>query len=205
MTRCAAAPRLMSDARVTALVHENGRVVGIRDGGRQLRADEVVLAAGMASPELAATAGISLPLETPPGLLVHSHPHAKLLNGLVLAERAHMRQTAEGRIVAGADFGGADPGADPAGTARALFADVQAMLKGGDALTLDFHTLGYRPTPADGFPIIGRADGVDGLYIAVMHSGITLAPVVGLFATEELLDGRRDPLLAPYGLSRFAQ
>ena len=197
--------RLMPNARVTALVHENGRIVGIRATDATLRADEVVLAAGVASPELAATAGISLPLETPPGLLVHSHPHARLLNGLVLGDGPHIRQTTEGRIVAGADFGGTDPGADPAGTARALFTDVQAMLKGGDALTLDFHTLGYRPMPSDGFPIIGRAAGVDGLYIAVMHSGITLAPVVGLFATEELLDGRRDPLLAPYGLSRFAQ
>jgi hypothetical protein len=26
---------------------------------------------------------------------------------------------------------------------------------------------------------------------------------VGLFAAEEILAGRRDPLLAPYGLSRF--
>jgi glycine/D-amino acid oxidase-like deaminating enzyme len=197
--------RLISGAPVASLVSENGRVVGIRTADATVRADEVVLAAGTASPELAATVGVNLPLDTPPGVLVHSHPHSKLLNGLVLADRAHIRQTAEGRIVAGADFGGADPGADVAGTARALFAEAQAMLKGGDALSLDFHTLGYRPTPADGFPIIGRADNVAGLYIAVMHSGITLAPVVGLFATEELLDGRRDPLLAPYGLSRFAQ
>jgi glycine/D-amino acid oxidase-like deaminating enzyme len=197
--------RLISGARVAGLVLENGRVVGIRTPDATLRADEVVLAAGVASPELAATAGVSLPLDTPPGLLVHSRPHGRLLNGLVLGAGPHVRQTAEGRIVAGADFGGADPGADPAGIASALFAEVQAMLEGGDALTLDFHTLGYRPMPSDGFPIIGRADGVDGLYVAVMHSGITLAPVVGLFATEELLDGRRDPLLAPYGLSRFGQ
>ena len=129
----------------------------------------------------------------------------KLLNGLVLGERAHMRQTAEGRIVAGSDFGGADPGIDAVGYGPALFAEAQAMLKGGDALKLDFHTLGYRPTPADGFPIIGRVDGVHGLYVTVMHSGITLAPVVGLFATQELTTGRRDPLLAPYGPSRFAQ
>jgi len=45
---------------------------------------------------------------------------------------------------------------------------------------------------------------MDGLYVAVMHSGITLAPVVGLFAAEELLFGRRDPLLQPYGPDRFA-
>ena len=56
------------------------------------------------------------------------------------------------------EFGGDDPGADPADTARALFAEMQAMLVGGDRLELDFHTIGYRPMPADGFPIIGRAD-----------------------------------------------
>jgi glycine/D-amino acid oxidase-like deaminating enzyme len=36
-----------------------------------------------------------------------------------------------------------------------------------------------------------------------MHSGITLAPAVGRFAAEEILAGRRDPLLTPYGASRF--
>jgi glycine/D-amino acid oxidase-like deaminating enzyme len=77
------------------------------------------------------------------------------------------------------------------------------MLRGADALEPDFHTLGYRPTPADGFPVVGRPDGRRGLYLAVMHSAITLAPAIGRFAAEELLTDRRDPLLAPYGPSRF--
>ncbi|TJX22522.1 MAG: FAD-binding oxidoreductase, partial [Mesorhizobium sp.] len=148
---------------------------------------------------------INLPIETPPGLIVHSRPYKKLLNGLVLAERLHMRQTAQGRIIAGSDFGGGDPGMDAQATARALFAATKAMLVDSDGLELDFHTVGYRPTPIDGFPIIGRAEGMDGVYIAVTHSGITLAPAVGLFATREILGGDRDPLLEPYGLSRFAQ
>ncbi|MGO4842863.1 FAD-binding oxidoreductase, partial [Rhizobiaceae sp. 2RAB30] len=45
--------------------------------------------------------------------------------------------------------------------------------------------------------------GLNGVYVAVMHSGVTLAPAVGLFAAEEILSGRRDPLLAPYGADRF--
>ena len=190
---------------VTALVQTEGRITGVDTSHGLIAADEVVIAAGVGSPDIAATAGINLPIETPPGLIVHSRPYEKLLNGLVLAERLHMRQTAEGRIIAGSDFGGADPGMDPQATARELFAAMKAMLRGSDGLELDFHTVGYRPTPIDGFPIIGRAEGMDGLYVAVMHSGITLAPAVGLFATREILDGERDPLLAPYGLSRFAQ
>ena len=78
------------------------------------------------------------------------------------------------------------------------------MLSGGQTLELDFSTVGYRPTPKDGFPILGRADGADGLYIAVTHSGITLAPAVGLFAVQEIIDGNDEPLLAPYRLARFA-
>jgi glycine/D-amino acid oxidase-like deaminating enzyme len=190
---------------VTALVQTGDKITGVDTSHGMMAADEVVIAAGVGSPDIAATAGINLPIETPPGLIVHSRPYKKLLNGLVLAERLHMRQTAEGRIIAGSDFGGADPGMDAEATAQELFAALKGSLRGGEGLVLDFHTVGYRPTPIDGFPIIGRAEGTDGLYIAVMHSGITLAPAVGLFAAREILDGERDPLLGPYGLSRFAQ
>ena len=190
---------------VDALALSNGKVTGIVVSGESLSADEVVIAAGAGAPAIAATAGMKLPIETPPGLIVHSRPYKKPLNGLVLAEKLHMRQTAEGRIIAGSDFGGGEPGENPQADARALFGEMKAMLRGADGLELDFHTIGYRPTPADGCPIVSRADGVGGLYIAVTHSGITLAPAVGLFAAREILDGERDALLAPYALSRFAQ
>ncbi|AZO72043.1 MULTISPECIES: FAD-binding oxidoreductase [unclassified Mesorhizobium] len=190
---------------VSALAPSGGKVTGVVVSGETIGADEVVIAAGAGAPAIAATAGVKLPIETPPGLIVHSRPHTKLLNGLVLAETLHMRQTAEGRIIAGSDFGGGDPGDDPEAAARELLTAMRAMLRGADGLEYDFHTVGYRPTPIDGFPIIGRADGVGGLYIAVTHSGITLAPAVGLFAANEILDGERDALLAPYTLSRFPQ
>ncbi len=75
---------------------------------------------------------------------------------------------------------------------------VRAMVAGAEGLELDFHSIGYRPTPADGFPAVGRPRGREGLYVAVSHSGITLAPAIGLFAADEILNGQRDPLLAPY-------
>ncbi|MER8592041.1 FAD-binding oxidoreductase [Mesorhizobium sp. M1182] len=197
--------RIVAGTTATALVQANGRLAGVDTSGGRIAADEVVIAAGAGSPAIAATAGIELPIETPPGLIVHSRPYEKLLNGLVIGDRLHMRQTAEGRVIAGSDFGGADPGMDAPATARDLFAAMKAMLRGADGLELDFHTIGYRPTPVDGFPIIGRAEGTSGVYVAVMHSGITLAPAVALFAAREILDGERDPLLDPYGLARFTQ
>ena len=190
--RCCGTPRPVApdccrERRRAALRQRQGRIAGVETERGYLAADEVVLAAGVGTPTLLATAGLDLAMSAPPGLLAHTRPHARLLHGVVLAPELHMRQTAEGRIVIGADFGGADPGADPTATAKALFERAKAMLRDGADLELEFHTIGYRPTPAGGFPAIGRPDGQAGLYVAVMHSGVTLAPAVGEFVTEELL------------------
>jgi glycine/D-amino acid oxidase-like deaminating enzyme len=189
---------------VKRLFATGGSVVGVETEEGRIEADHVVLAAGAGVPPLAAGVGVKVPLTTPAGLLIYAMPSPKLLNGLVLAPELHLRQTADGRIVAGADFGGAAPGLKPEETAPALFARVQAFIKGGDRLVFDSHTVGYRPMPSDEIPIIGWAPGVPGLYIAAMHSGITNAPAVGLFAAREILEGERDPLLAPFGIERFA-
>lgn len=195
--------RILAGLPVGRLVRSGDRVTGVQAADDVIEADEIVVAAGVATSVLVATAGIELALDTPPGLIVHSRPHERLLNGVVLARGLHMRQTLGGRIIAGADFGGGDPGDDADGNARRLFSALKTMLRGGDGLELEFHTVGRRPTPGDGFPIVSRAEGVKGLYLAVTHSGVTLAPAVGLFAAEELLSGKRHALLAPYALSRF--
>ena len=190
--------RLLAGTAMRSLRQERGRIVGVETVSGELTADEVVLAAGVGTPALLATAGISLALDAPPGLLVHTRPHARLLHGIVLAPELHMRQTAHGRIVIGADFGGADPGDDPGASAQALLDQVRTMLDGGAGLQLDFHTIGYRPTPAGGFPAVGRPEGRAGLYVAVMHSGVTLVPAIGELVAQEVLSGRRDRLLMPF-------
>ncbi|MFK0161882.1 NAD(P)/FAD-dependent oxidoreductase [Rhizobium sp. NPDC090279] len=195
---------LSPGVEVKGLLREGERIVGIQTSEGAMRADHVVLAAGAGTAALAASADVSVLLETPPGLIVHSRPVRKMLNGLVMAPELHLRQTMEGRIIAGSDFGGTDPGNDPQAVADDLFAKVKATLKGGEALELDFHTVGYRPTPKDGLPILGGVDAAPGLYLAVLHSGVTLAPLVGLLAAQEITEGDEDRDLGAFRLSRFA-
>ncbi len=195
---------VVADCPVRSLDLSAGRVAGVETDGGRFDADEVVVAAGVGTAVLAATAGFYLPMAASPGLLVVTRPYDRLLNGLVIAPEMHVRQTAEGRLVAGAEFGGSDPGDDAASTAAELVDTLKGMLKSGASLALDHHTLGRRPVPEDGFPAVGRVDGIAGLYVAVMHSGITLAPVIGRFVADEIMTGRRDALLEPYGPDRFS-
>lgn len=183
---------------------QHGQLTLTTSDGRSLRPKTLVLAAGAGTPQLAAGLGVDVPVETPPGLLVHSKPVEPCLNGLVIAPELHVRQTADGRLVAGTDFGGMDPGTNPDAAAVELFGKLKAFLKGGEKLEMEFYTVGYRPTPVDGFPILGRPQGMDNVYLAVTHSGVTLAPAIGLLASREILGGEDEPLFAPYRLSRFS-
>ena len=194
---------MLPNTPVKWLEEKAGRVTGVAVNDGVLHADEVIIAAGAGTAGLLEGIGISIDLTAPAGLLVHSKPMAEVLNGLVMTPELHVRQTSEGRLVAGSDFSGNLQFEDVDMAASTLYKKVQGMVMGSEQVELDFHTMGYRPTPADGFPMIGRPNNCAGLYVAVMHSGVTLAPAVGLFTTHELLDGRRDELIATYHPDRL--
>ncbi len=189
---------LVNSAHVKYLNEENGQITGLTTSEGTLEADEVVVASGIGSVELLKSVGLNLNLLKPAGLLVHSKPLQEFLNGIILSPKLHVRQTAEGRLVAGSDFGGTDPAEDPATDAENLFEELKEVLVPTGSLKMEKYTIGIRPTLPDAIPAIGRPGNRAGLYLAVMHSGITLAPVVGEIVTTELLQNQRDPVLSRY-------
>jgi glycine/D-amino acid oxidase-like deaminating enzyme len=62
--------------------------------------------------------------------------------------------------------------------------------------------LGARPMPADGLPLVGPVPGVRGAYVVVMHSAVTLAPVVGRLVAEEVVHGEQAAELTGVRLDR---
>ena len=58
--------------------------------------------------------------------------------------------------------------------------------------------VGRYPYPIDAMPILGLTQRHPRLYIATMHSGATLGPVVGLLVAEEIAKGVELAELAPY-------
>jgi glycine/D-amino acid oxidase-like deaminating enzyme len=189
---------VMANCWVRGLRSAGNCVTGVETETGVIAADDIVVAAGSNTNSLAESAGVAVPLRVSPSLLVWSRPTGPLINGLVLAPEMHIRQARNGRVVAAADFTG-----DPAECAAALFARMQAMIRGGSLLKQQGYAVGNRPIPMDGFPIIGGAPRTGGLYLAVAHSGVTLAPAVGWLAAREILTGERHQVLLPYGLDRF--
>ena len=60
----------------------------------------------------------------------------------------------------------------------------------------------------DRHAILGRVDGMDGLYLATAFSGsgFKIAPAVGMCMAELVLDGRAKTVdIEPFGLGRFAE
>jgi glycine/D-amino acid oxidase-like deaminating enzyme len=175
--------------------------------GRELAADVVVNAAGPDAGRVAALAGVELPLERTPGLLIVTAPAPARLRHVVYAPGVNLRpdggsrlmvqpETLDSHAVEGSPLEIKDPwvldGMERARAVVPALADVEA----------EAVRLGVRPMPKDGFPLVGFDPTVGNLYHVVTHSGVTLAARLALLVTEELTGGDAAPLEA-YRLTRF--
>jgi glycine/D-amino acid oxidase-like deaminating enzyme len=194
---------ILTGMRVLSLKVMAGKVTGVNTPSGVLAADETVIAAGVETSNLAATAECTLPMTSSPGFLVISSPHAKLMEGLLMSPVAHVRQSPTGRLLASTDEPNSGKPGDCAEKVASLLHTLGTMFRGAESLELESYALTDRPDTVDGFPAIGRFGGLAGLYLATMHSGITLAPAVGRFVADEILFGQRDSLLDPFAADRF--
>lgn len=186
---------LKTATRVQGLVNTSGRITGVNVEDYEIKADEVVVAAGVESVRLLQSIGLALPLKQSAAIVVYTKPMPMMLNGMIISPDLELRQCPDGRLLAATDF---IEGRKQDQIAEDVLKNIRELLRLNQDLKLDEVLIGYRPMPQDGFPLMGRMASIDGLYIAVTHSGITLAPAIGAFGATEILDGVRHELLASY-------
>jgi glycine/D-amino acid oxidase-like deaminating enzyme len=199
--RASAATMMHTTAHGLDLV--GGRMMSVMTDDGPIEADYFVIAAGVGTAPLLATAGLVLELDSPAGLILHTTPIRRLLRRLIIAPQIHIRQTLTGEIIAGSDFGGSPIDRGPMAVAAELMDQIRSTVRGAEEISMARYSIGYRPTPKDTLPIVGSVPAIEGLYVAVMHSGITNAPAIGAYAADEILHGRRNELIKPYGIERF--
>jgi glycine/D-amino acid oxidase-like deaminating enzyme len=149
-------------------------------------------------------ADVDVPLKDSPGALAHTKPHDRLLDRVALAPGANIKQNPDGRIVTGTDFGGTPVNDTSREFGLGLLKNAERFLAKLNRAELETVTLGHRVLPKDDLPIVGFAPQCPNLYIAAMHSGMTLSPMIGQVAAMEILDGAEVDLLKPYRPLRFA-
>jgi glycine/D-amino acid oxidase-like deaminating enzyme len=215
----AAGATLLHPCEVRGIALKGARGITLQTTQGEFHADRVVLACGVDTPQLAALAQVRAPLKPSPGIVVRSTPQPPLVQGVLVAEDSHFHQQADGRVLMGDDY---DPPAtephqqlasQPADFPGPDFSELHGQRIRSQAarylpaladVPLESVSLCWRPVPRDDLPIIGYAPRSQQLYVAVMHSGVTLGPLVGELAAMELLEGVEIDLLAPYRPARFA-
>lgn len=197
--------KLRAPVEVNALFVRDGRVAGVRTAEGVIEADTVVLAAGLGSEALAGKAGVRLPLTSSPGVLLHTKPQKRVLDQVVFAPRSTFKQMPDGRFVASISGheGGAPEGAGVEAFGNAIQRAASTYLPGIGSAGIERVSVGQRVVPADSFPVVGFAPKLGGLYVAVTHSGVTLAPALGRLATVEILDGVEANPLTMFRPDRF--
>lgn len=194
-----------------------GKVV-VQTSTGTLVADRVVLATGAAVDAAAKFAESPIPQRTTPGIIGITKPMARIAHHVLSGPGVGLHQRDDGRIVIGEHTG--PPGNDahalrlqdrPNDYPTPEFAmqhalrmrqTTQAFLPAISEAEFEHVYIGWRPLPLDGHPVIGPSARHPNVYLAVMHSGVTLAPIVGELVTEELLQGRVMAQLASFRADR---
>jgi glycine/D-amino acid oxidase-like deaminating enzyme len=198
-----AGAQLLLSSPVHALATEGGRVVGAVTKDGAIAADCVVMAAGLGSVALCAPLGVVLPVDASPAILVRLRASQRLVRRILASPTFEVRQPAAGLFLAAEDYVDDSAENGPNAVARRTLAELGRQLRGGDSLAIEEASAGVRPMPRDDLPIVGRLPSLPGLYVAVMHAGIVMAPVVGRLAAAEICDDAIEPALDHCRPDRF--
>ena len=194
--------------------HDDGRIKGLVTTSGSREVDSVVIAAGTETTGLAALAGVNVPQAESPGVVIRTNPLPPLLHNVPVVyapalgdgrREIHLRQCADGRLMIGEGDQESLAEDDTQAHADDLLARACRYLPGLTHAEATPVPVGWRPMPLDGYPVMGFTSEAPNLYVALTHSGITLAPALSQLAAQEICDGTpADAVLGPYRPQRFA-
>ena len=172
-----------------------------------LEAGDVVIALGPWAPDLLGPLGIKLPLAVKRGYHRHfrARGNAALGRPILDAENGYCLAPMEQgiRLTTGVEFAARDAAPTPVQFDRLLPAARELFALGEPVEPQPW--LGARPCFADSRPVIGRAPGQRGLWLAYGHGhwGLTLGAVTGRLIAEMMIGATPfcDP--QPYSAERF--
>lgn len=191
----------------------NGKAVAQTSIG-DIEADQVILATGANEDIVQQVTGHAVPQRSTPGVIVETAPMPPLLNRIVVAPGVHIHQRLDGSVILGEQDGAPDtvmhrawlksrPNRYPSKVlaeqhAKRILTVARQFVPGLKAAKVADVSIGWRPLPLDGHPVIGSFPEMPQVYLAFMHSGVSLSPLVGALVAEEVLGNKRLRQLSDY-------
>ncbi|MEU8485030.1 FAD-dependent oxidoreductase [Streptomyces sp. NPDC048641] len=179
---------VLHNTAVTSLQVTNGHVDGVLTSTGLHAATTVVLTAGTGVPKLCEPLSADLAIAASPATLARVTAPPGLVKTIVAGPGFEVREVRDGDLLL------VVPHVEGTAAAREQAAQdalqhLKATFQGSDPCRLLGYRTGQRPMPAHG-PVIGYATHDRSVYVAVMHSAISLAPTVGRLVADELATGR---------------
>nr|XP_061812138.1 glycine oxidase-like [Nerophis lumbriciformis] len=197
---------------------QSGRLTSVEASNGSIKADRLVIATGAAAEIPQQIGDIDIPQRTTPGIITTTKPMSRLLNRVISTPGVHMHQRNDSRIVIGEPTDvwqnaahstrlGGRPNNFPARAfvqqhGRRMIAAAAQYVPEISQAEVEHAFIGWRPLPLDGHPVLGPSPARPDVYLAIMHSGVSLAPVVGKLAARELVASEVVRRLVPFRPAR---
>lgn len=131
--------------------------------------------------------------------MLRYHVAAQVVNTLIAGDDIEVRHAQNGDLLAAEDYPAYGDENRVEGEAQSA---IEGRLPGTAPLQLQACSVGMRPRPRDGYPIVGPL-GATCLYVAVMHPAVMCAPTLGRLIGDELLHGVNSAIPHAYRPARF--
>lgn len=200
---------VLQNTRVTGLLRDGDRVVGVRTAGGDIAAGMVMSAVGGDVTQLAAHADLRLPVRTHPLQAFVTNGYAQGFGPIISDTEllCYISQTARGQMLIGHEYE-----REPSFSTQSSFQFLQSnatkmslLLPFVRDLKILRQWTGRCDVSADFSPIMGFT-GVDGFVITTGWGtwGFKAIPAGGEQMAELIATGRTPELIAPFALDRFA-
>lgn len=193
------------------LLDAQGTVNGVVSAAKgEYLCDKVLLACGPSTTKVLAGMGIDLPDGSVLSMLAITQPVDARPAVVLNTPRVAMRPHPGARLAVDHSWYADDIKEDELGHCTVsdsiitqLLAEANQILNPATPLALAGYKAGWKPVPADGFPVLGEIKQAPGCYVAFTHSGATLALIIGELLSWEITTGKAHPMLSPFRPDRF--
>lgn len=195
-------------------IYRSGKLSSINTSLGEIETDLIIFATGIDTNSLINKKVLRDPTA---GIIIKTKPYNSIINKIIVGPGIHIHQQNDGRLIIGEQDGAPEshkmrlkeyPSKFPSSMlayqhANKILNTAKSFIKSMDEVELESVHIGWRPLPLDGLPIIGFINSNQDSYVASMHSGISLGPIVGKIVAQEITENINNNLLNNFRPSRF--